>query len=78
MTSLVWNLYPLLEQMVKDMQAGEFRPGKFYSLGIAEGGLEVAVNPDLKDHIPERAFSEIETVQEEVAAGAFEIPYIPE
>jgi len=77
-TSVVWNLYPLVEVMVKDIQNGAFRPGKFYSLGVAEGSLEVPINPNMKDKIPAETLELMEQVQADITSGSFEVPYIPQ
>jgi basic membrane protein A and related proteins len=75
-TSLVWNLYPLLERMVTETDSGAFSPGKFYSLGVAEGGFEIPVNPALADEIPADTLAAIEKARADITAGALEVPYV--
>jgi simple sugar transport system substrate-binding protein/basic membrane protein A len=78
LTSLVWNLYPLLETMVKDVQAGTFQPGKFYSLGVAQGAFEMPINPKLKDKVPASVLEQVEKAKADIIAGKLEVPYIPQ
>lgn len=76
--SLMWDLYGLYGQMVKDVEEGTFQPGKYYSFGIKEDGVKIAINPNFEDKIPKEVLDEVEKVREQIATGAFEVPYIPE
>jgi simple sugar transport system substrate-binding protein/basic membrane protein A len=76
--SLVWDLYSLVAQMVKDTGEGTFQPGQFYSFGVAKEGFEIAINPAFEDQIPKEALDEMAKVEEAIRKGEFEVPYIPE
>ncbi len=76
--SMVWDLYPLLSKMVDEIEAGTFQPGKWYSLGVAEGSLKVEINPNLAGNVPPAAQEQAKTVVEQITNGTFEVPYIPE
>jgi len=75
--SMIWDLYPLLSLILDDIEAGEFNPGKFYDLGVAEGALRVDINPALADNIPAEALEKAEIAQQAIIDGSFEVPYVP-
>ena len=76
--SMVWDLYPLLSLMVDDIEAGNFKPGKFYDLGVAEDALTVEINPALADQVPAEAQEKAESVRQSIIDGSFEVPYVPQ
>ena len=76
--SMVWDLYPLLSLMVDDIEAGSFKPGKFYDLGVAEDALTVEINPALADQVPAEAQEKAESVRQSIIDGSFEVPYVPQ
>ena len=49
LASMVWDTAELLRPMIADVQAGTFAPAKYYSVGVAEDGLLVVINPELAD-----------------------------
>jgi basic membrane lipoprotein Med (substrate-binding protein (PBP1-ABC) superfamily) len=75
---MVWDLYPLLSLMVDEIESGAFRPGKYYSLGVADGSLAAQVNPQLEDRIPEEVQEKAQSVVDSIVNGTFEVPYVPE
>jgi simple sugar transport system substrate-binding protein/basic membrane protein A len=77
LASIVWQLEPLFENMMKQTMEKTF-DNEFYSYGIKEGSLEVAINPALKDKVPAEAMAAVEKSIADVKAGTFEVPYIPE
>jgi simple sugar transport system substrate-binding protein/basic membrane protein A len=76
--NMVWDLHPLLSQMVDEIESGTFRPGKYYSLGVAEGSLAAEINPRLEDQIPEEVREKAKSVVDSIVNGTFEVPYVPE
>jgi basic membrane protein A and related proteins len=76
--SMVWNTAELLRPMIEDVQAGAFTPAKYYSVGVAEDGLLVVINPELADRISPEAMELLETRTAEIKDGSFEVPFIPE
>lgn len=73
--SVVYNLEPYFRAMVEDVQAGSFRPGKSYDMGVAEGGIQLVWNDDYSaGKIPPDVMKEIEKVQSEIESGEFEVP----
>ena len=77
LTSIVWQLEPLFEDMMKKTMDKSF-DNPFYKFGIKEGSLEMAINPGLKDKIPAEALTAVEAVIADIKSGAFEVPYVPE
>lgn len=78
LASMVWDTAELLRPMIEDVQAGSFAPAKYYSVGVAEDGLLVLINPELADRISDEAMELLETRTAEIKDGSFEVPYIPE
>lgn len=78
LASMVWNTAELLRPMVNDIAAGSFSPAKYYSVGVADDGLVVAINPDLADRVSDKAMELYDTRLAEIKDGSFEVPYIPE
>ena len=78
LASMVWDTAELLRPMIADVQAGAFTPAKYYSVGVAEDGLLVVINPELADLVSDEAMELLETRTDEIKDGSFEVPYIPE
>jgi basic membrane protein A and related proteins len=78
LASMVWDTAELLRPMIEDVQAGTFAPAKYYSVGVAEDGLLVVINPELEDRISDEAMELLETRTAEIKDGSFEVPYIAE
>jgi basic membrane protein A and related proteins len=78
LASMVWDTAELLRPMIEDVQADAFTPAKYYSVGVAEDGLLVVINPELEDLISDEAMELLETRTAEIKDGSFEVPYIPE
>jgi basic membrane protein A len=77
LSSIVWQLEPLFEDMMKKTMDKTF-DNPFYQYGIKEGSLEVAINPGLKEKIPAEALAAAEKAIADIKSGAFEVPYVPE
>ncbi|MDG2112015.1 MAG: BMP family protein [Actinomycetota bacterium] len=78
LASMVWDTAELLRPMIDDVNAGSFTPAKEYRVGVADGGLVIAINPDLADRVGAEATALFETRLAEIIAGDFEVPFIPE
>ena len=76
--SMVWDTAELLRPMIEDVQAATFAPAKYYSIGVAEDGLLVVINPELADRIRPEAMELLELRTAEIKDGSFEVPFIPE
>ena len=76
--SMVWNTKELLRPMIADINAGSYTPAKLYSVGVADDGLLVVLNPNLEDRISPDALSLMEQRIAEIKDGSFEVPFIPE
>lgn len=76
--SMVWDTSALLRPMIADIGNGTFTPAKEYRVGVADGGLLVELNSGLSDQISAEALELFETRRDEIIAGTFEVPFIPE
>lgn len=77
LSSIVWQLAPLFEEMMNATMSGSF-DNEWYKFGIPEGALVVAINPALQDQIPAEAMQAMQKVIDDIISGAFEVPYIPQ
>ena len=75
---MVWNTKELMRPMIEDFKAGTFAPAKFYSVGVADDGLLVDINPNLADDISAEAMALYEQRLQEIKDGTFEVPFIME
>ena len=78
LASMVWNTKELMRPMIEDFKAGTFAPAKFYSVGVADDGLLVDINPNLADDISAEAMALYEQRLQEIKDGTFEVPFIME
>lgn len=77
--SVMYFLEPYFQAVVDDIRNDEFRPAGTYEFGLAEGGVDLQLNPDYSvTEIPEDVMQEVEKVKEEIQNGEFEVPFIPE
>lgn len=78
LASMTWNTKELLRPMIEDFTAGTFTPAKFYSVGVADDGLLVQINPALEDRISDDAMALFEQRLQEIKDGTFAVPFIAE
>jgi len=78
LASMVWDTSALLRPMIEDVQAGTFTPAKEYRVGVSDAGLLIAINDGLTDRVSDEAMTLFETRRDEIIAGTFEVPFIPE
>ena len=76
LASMVWNTKELLRPMIADINAGTFSPAKYYSVGVADDGLLVDINPGLEDKISKEAMDLYEKRLQEIKDGTFTVPFI--
>ncbi|MCL4297706.1 MAG: BMP family protein [Anaerolineae bacterium] len=77
LTNIVWNLRPMFKDMLKTTLDKSFN-APYYRYGIAEGALDLTVNPKLADKIPAEAMQQIEEAKAEIQSGELEVPFVPE
>jgi len=77
LVNLIWNLEPMFEDMMKSTLEGKF-DAPYYRYGIAEGALDVTVNPALADKIPPEALKQVEEAKAKIISGELEVPFVPE
>jgi len=78
LASMTWNTKELLRPMIEDINAGTFTPAKFYSVGVADDGLVVVINPELEGEISDTAMDLYEQRLKEIQDGSFTVPFIAE
>ncbi len=77
LSSIVWNMTPIFQAISDETAAGTFN-GPFYRFGVAEGALDVIINPNLADQVPAEATEALEAARQAIIAGDLEVPFIPE
>ncbi|MEO1055308.1 MAG: BMP family protein [Actinomycetota bacterium] len=77
LSSFLWNLDLVFGQAVADVAAGS-NQAQYYGVGLADGGLEVVIDPADEGSISDEALALFETRLAEIQNGEFEVPFIPE
>jgi basic membrane lipoprotein Med (substrate-binding protein (PBP1-ABC) superfamily) len=78
LASVTWNTKELLRPMIEDVMAGTFTPAKYYSVGVADDGLIVKINPELEGDISQAAMDLYTQRLQEIKDGTFTVPFITE
>ena len=76
-TSVFWDSYPTVKEMLADIRAGTFE-GKMYWGTVANGGTGLAPYWGFESQIPEDVKVLIRDTTEQIADGTLEIPWIGE
>jgi basic membrane protein A and related proteins len=77
LTNIVWNMEPLFQDMMKATLDKSFN-APWYKYGIAQGSLDVTINPQLADKIPAEAMKQMEEAKAKIKSGELQVPYVPE
>ena len=77
LSSIVWDMGPIFNELYEQTAAGNPYGAQIY-YGVAAGALDIAINEALADAIPADAMVAIDEVRAQIAAGEFEVPFIPE
>lgn len=75
-SSIVWNMKPLFDQMLKDTEAGTYAD-KYYRLGVADDVIKVAVNPKVEPKLGAEKTKGLDKLREEIKAGKLKVPFEP-
>lgn len=75
LTSTVWRLDRVFEQMVADAVAGEVNPAPYYEITLADGGMDIAINPELEGEIAPEAVEIYEAELEKIQSGELMVPF---
>lgn len=78
LASMTWNTKELLRPMIEGVNTGAFAPAKYYSVGVADEGLVVVINPELEGDISQDTMDLYEQRLDEIMNGNFEVPLIAE
>jgi basic membrane protein A len=76
LSSIVWNLAPLFQQMYDQTAAGTF-DNPWIQLGIKDGAFDVPINPALSSVVPAEATTKINEAIAAIKDGTLVVPYIP-
>jgi basic membrane protein A and related proteins len=77
LSSIVWNMVPIFEAMVEETVNGTF-DNLWMDFGVAEGAMDIVINPNLMDQVPQEALAAIEQARQAIISGELVVPFIPE
>jgi basic membrane lipoprotein Med (substrate-binding protein (PBP1-ABC) superfamily) len=75
LTSTVWRLDEVFAEMVADAAAGEVNPAEYYEITFAEGGMDIAINPELEGSIDPAAMEIYEAEMAKMRSGELTVPF---
>jgi simple sugar transport system substrate-binding protein/basic membrane protein A len=76
-SSIVWNMQPIFNRMYDETTKGTFN-APFYRFGVAEGALDIAINPALASKVPPEAKTAIDKARADIKSGALKVPFVPQ
>jgi basic membrane protein A and related proteins len=75
--SVMYYLDPYFKAAVDDVKNDSFRPAKRYDFGLADGGVDLKLNPDYSvQEIPAGVMDQMEKVRDQIKSGQFKVPYV--
>lgn len=77
LSSIVWDMGQIFDAIVTETAAGSFN-APYYKFGVAEGALDIVINPALADQVPDAALTAIDSARAAIKDGSLEVPFIPE
>lgn len=77
LSSFIWRLDKTWELIVADAAAGN-SDAQYYSVPLADGGLEVVISAGREGDISAEAMDLFNTRLAEIQDGSFEVPFVPE
>lgn len=77
LSSIVWNMSPIFETISAQTADGSFS-GPYYQFGVADGALDIVINPALADVVPDEAMAAIEEARAAIKDGSLEVPFVPQ
>jgi basic membrane protein A and related proteins len=75
--SIVWNMSPIFDAFVKDVESGKFDNG-WYDFGVAEGAVDIAINPAFNDKIGKDTLDVIAKAKADITSKTLDIPFVGE
>lgn len=77
LSSVVWDMGSIFDAIYSETAEGSF-DAPYYQFGVAEGALDIAINPNLEGEIPAEALTAIEEAKAAIEDGSLEVPFVPE
>lgn len=77
LSSIVWDMSQIFDAIQKETADGSFN-APFYKFGVAEGALDIVINPALQDKVPAEAIKAIDDARAAIKDGSLEVPFVPE
>lgn len=77
LSSIVWNMGQIFDAIEKETADGSFN-APYYKFGVAEGALDIVLNPALAENVPAEAITAIDTARAAIKDGSLEVPFVPE
>lgn len=77
LSSIVWDMGQIFSAIEQETADGSFA-APYYQFGVAEGALDIVLNPALAEQVPAEAIAAIDTARAAIKDGSLEVPFIPE
>lgn len=77
LSSIVWDMAPIFEAMYEKTVDGSF-DNEWFDFGLADGALDIVINSELQDQVPQEALDAIDEARAAIEDGTLEVPFIPE
>jgi simple sugar transport system substrate-binding protein/basic membrane protein A len=77
LANIVWNMQPIFNDMMQATLDGAFN-APWYEYGIADGALDVVINPALAEVIPAEAMQAVEEAKAQIISGELVVPFVPQ
>jgi basic membrane protein A len=77
LVSIVWNMTPIFDGMYNKTADGTF-DNEWLAFGVADGALDIVINPGLVGSVPQEALDAIEEAKTAITDGSLVVPFVPE
>lgn len=77
LSSFIWRLDKVFEEVVADVASGS-NEARYYSVPLADGGMDVVITSAKEGEISSEAMELYEQRLKEIQAGDFEVPFVPQ
>ena len=77
LSSIVWDMSLIFDTMLSKTSDGTF-DNEWMAFGVADGALDIVLNPALMDGVPQEAIQAIDAARAGITDGSLLVPFIPE
>lgn len=74
-SSIVWNMKPIFSAMSRETADGSFN-APFYRFGVADGALDIVINPHLAEKVPAEAIAAVDEARAAIRDGSLAVEFV--